>query len=62
MAVRFLALVLGLSLLLMAWVRYYVDNSRHDIYDWLDELGVRFSEVLASSGNSVPREHQPVGR
>ncbi|MBI3861939.1 MAG: FAD-dependent oxidoreductase [Planctomycetia bacterium] len=44
------------------WVRYYVDNSKRDIYDWLDELGVRFSEVLASSGNSVPREHQPVGR
>src|SRR5262245_18891207 len=44
------------------WVRSYVDNSRHDIYDWLDELGVRFSEVVASSGNSVPREHQPVGR
>lgn len=44
------------------WVRYYVDHSRRDIYDWLDELGVRFSEVLASSGNSVPREHQPVGR
>jgi flavocytochrome c len=44
------------------WVRYYVDNSRREIYDWLDELGVRFSEVLASSGNSVPREHQPAGR
>ena len=35
------------------WVRYYVDNSRREIYDWLDELGVRFSEVLASSGNTV---------
>lgn len=44
------------------WVRYYVDHSRSDIYDWLDELGVRFSEVVSSSGNSVPREHQPVGR
>lgn len=44
------------------WVRYYVDNSRREIYDWLDDLGVRFSEVLASSGNSVAREHQPVGR
>ncbi len=44
------------------WVRYYVDNSKRDIYDWVDELGVRFSEVLASSGNSVPREHQPIGR
>lgn len=44
------------------WVRYYVDDSRRDIYDWLTELGVRFSEVVASSGNSVAREHQPVGR
>jgi flavocytochrome c len=44
------------------WVRYYVDHSRREIYDWLDELGVRFSDVLGSSGNSVPREHQPVGR
>jgi flavocytochrome c len=44
------------------WVRYYVDNSRREIYDWLDELGVQFSEVVSSSGNSVPREHQPAGR
>ena len=44
------------------WVRYYVDNSKREIYDWVDELGVRFSEVVASSGNSVPREHQPIGR
>lgn len=44
------------------WVRSYVDNSKHEVYDWLDELGVQFSEVLASSGNSVPREHQPLGR
>ncbi len=44
------------------WVRYYVDNSRREIYDWLDELGVQFSEVVASSGNTVAREHQPVGR
>jgi len=44
------------------WVRYYVDNSKREIYDWLDALGVRFSEVLASSGNTVAREHQPVGR
>ena len=44
------------------WVRYYVDHSKRDIYDWVDALGVRFSEVLSSSGNSVPREHQPIGR
>ncbi|MDB5391510.1 MAG: fumarate reductase/succinate dehydrogenase flavoprotein domain protein, partial [Planctomycetaceae bacterium] len=44
------------------WVRYYVDNSRREIYDWVEELGVRFSDVGMSSGNSVAREHQPVGR
>lgn len=44
------------------WVRYYVDHSRHEIYDWLEELGVQFSDVWASSGNSVPREHRPVAR
>ena len=36
-----------------AWVRYYVDHSRRDIYDWLDELGVRYMDVWASYGNSV---------
>lgn len=44
------------------WVRYYVDHSRQEIYDWLEELGVKFYEVLSSPGNSVPREHQPAGR
>jgi len=44
------------------WVRYYVDHSRREIYDWLDELGVRYAEVWASMGNSVPREHKPIGR
>lgn len=44
------------------WVRYYVDNSRREIYDWVTELGVRFEAALASPGNSVPREHQPAGR
>lgn len=45
-----------------AWVRYYVDNSRREIYDWVTELGVRFEAALASPGNSADREHQPVGR
>jgi len=44
------------------WVRYYVDNSRKEIYDWLLELGVRFSGVLPAPGNSVDRFHQPEGR
>ncbi|MCC7420111.1 MAG: FAD-dependent oxidoreductase [Planctomycetaceae bacterium] len=44
------------------WVRFYVDHSRELIYDWVKELGVRFEGVVASPGNSVPREHQPMGR
>ena len=45
------------------WVRYYVDHSRRDIYDWLNELGVKFDkEVGTAPGNSVDRFHQPTGR
>ena len=44
------------------WVRYYVDHSRTEIYDWLLDLGVRFESVLTAPGNSVDRFHQPAGR
>jgi len=42
------------------WVRYYVNNSRREIYDWMEALGVEF--VFASmngAGNSVARFHVP---
>ena len=44
------------------WVRYYVDHSRAMIYDWLTDLGVRFSGVEPAPGNRADRFHQPVGR
>ncbi|MFP6763009.1 MAG: FAD-dependent oxidoreductase, partial [Planctomycetaceae bacterium] len=44
------------------WVRYYVDHSRIEIYEWLLQLGVRFESVLTAPGNSVDRFHQPAGR
>jgi len=44
------------------WVRYYVDHSRTEIYEWLLQLGVRFESVLTAPGNSVDRFHQPAGR
>jgi flavocytochrome c len=44
------------------WARYYVENSRREVYDWVTELGVRFEGVTTSPGNSVDREHQPAGR
>jgi len=44
------------------WVRYYVDHSKHDIYDWLIDFGVEFESVLTAPGNTVDRFHQPAGR
>lgn len=44
------------------WVRYYTQNSREQIYDWVTEMGVTFSGVLRIPGNSVARFHEPVGR
>ncbi len=40
------------------WVRYYVDHSRAEIYDWLATMGVTFDGVSQPAGNSVPRFHQ----
>ncbi len=46
----------------LEWVRYYVKNSRAEIYDWLTAVGVRFTTVLPRPGNSVPRFHQTPSR
>ena len=39
------------------WMRYYVENSREEIWDFLVPLGVRFDRITPSHGNSVPRFH-----
>ncbi len=44
------------------WVRYYVDNSREQIYDWMTAMGVHFHGLLHFPGNSVLRFHEPTGR
>lgn len=42
------------------WVRYYVDRSRTEIYDWMEALGTEFvSANLNGAGNSVARFHIP---
>jgi flavocytochrome c len=44
------------------WVRYYVNESRHEIYDWLTGLGVDFEKnVVLMPGNRVPRWHKVIG-
>lgn len=39
------------------WVRYYVDHSNEEIYDWLTDLGAQFTVAVQPPGNSVPRYH-----
>jgi flavocytochrome c len=44
------------------WARYYVTESRHEIYDWLTSIGVQFDKnVEQMPGNRVARWHQVVG-
>src|SRR6516164_456133 len=46
------------------WARFYAQNSRGEVYDWLHELGVTgwdlFPQIIA--GNSVRRQHVAKGR
>jgi predicted oxidoreductase len=44
------------------WTRYYAENSRQMIYDWVTEMGVVFVRVAPAPGNSVPRFHFTEGR
>ena len=44
------------------WTRFYVDNARPMIYDWVTALGVEFVRAGGASGNSVPRFHFTKGR
>jgi len=39
------------------WTRYYAENSREMIYDWMAEMDVQFVRVQAGHENSVPRFH-----
>jgi len=39
------------------WVRYYINNSVSEIYEWLIAMGVVFEEVWQLPGNSAPRFH-----
>lgn len=44
------------------WVRYYVNHSRREIYDWVTALGVTFDSVMEIAGNTVRRQHHTRGR
>lgn len=49
----------------LAWLRYYVEHSRPDIYNWVSAMGVRFdlsAKIANPPGNSVLRTHRTRGR
>jgi predicted oxidoreductase len=46
----------------LAWVRYYVDHSKEEIFDWVTAMGVTFSDLAPHEGSSVPRIHLTNGR
>src|SRR5437870_6799192 len=48
----------------LEWVRFYAQNSRREVYDWLHNLGVTQWELYPQviPGNSVRRQHVASGR
>ncbi|HTM46745.1 MAG TPA: FAD-dependent oxidoreductase [Polyangiaceae bacterium] len=44
------------------WVRYYVNHSKEEIYDWVTGMGVTFETFATPAGNSVKRTHRTKGR
>jgi succinate dehydrogenase/fumarate reductase flavoprotein subunit len=40
-----------------AWVRYYVDHSKVEIFDWVTAMGITFNGINPHEGSSVPRIH-----
>ncbi|MFN8533256.1 MAG: FAD-dependent oxidoreductase [Dehalococcoidia bacterium] len=45
----------------VAWANRYVEASVAEVYDWLGNLGVRWTHVQPQEGNRVPRWHAPAG-
>jgi flavocytochrome c len=41
------------------WARYYIEHTLHDLYHWAERLGVKWVDLKAQEGNSVPRWTRP---
>jgi succinate dehydrogenase/fumarate reductase flavoprotein subunit len=46
----------------LRWVRYYVEHSKVEIFDWVTAMGVTFHGITPHEGSSVPRNHLTDGR
>jgi flavocytochrome c len=54
-------LALGGPTVDQAWARKYIENSKIDVFDWLEQLGIRWVALRHPEGNSLPRWHEPEG-
>lgn len=43
------------------WAELYLARSYRDVYQWCEDLGVKWIELRDGEGNSVPRWHRPLG-
>lgn len=43
------------------WARRYLEAGNREVYGWLEQLGLHWTEVSWREGNSVPRWHRAVG-
>lgn len=43
----------------LEWARAYLTDSRRDVHDWCEQLGVVWAPPLRKEGNSVARWHAP---
>ncbi|MFM9887241.1 MAG: FAD-dependent oxidoreductase [Burkholderiales bacterium] len=43
------------------WARYYIEHTRHDLFHWAEQNGVKWVDMKFQEGNSVHRWHRPDG-
>ncbi|MEE8442840.1 MAG: FAD-dependent oxidoreductase [Dehalococcoidia bacterium] len=41
------------------WAHFYIDHTRHDLYEWAQARGVKWVGLMQQEGNSVLRWHRP---
>ncbi|MFQ5902663.1 MAG: FAD-binding protein [Candidatus Binatia bacterium] len=42
------------------WARFYIEHSLHDLYFWVEGLGVKWTDMKFQEGNRVFRWHRPL--
>jgi flavocytochrome c len=45
----------------LEWARRYLADSRREVYEWCEDLGIQWDGLGRPEANSVPRGHRPSG-